>query len=143
VASSAWSPDGSRIAYVAGPELPGVSGGDQAKADLMQRRIWVQSAAGGPATMLTDDPAYRDEHPQWGSNQCIVFARVNRDDELTLWFADLNNASVQQITDAFSFADPQTTWFGYYGHIAWDAMYDWWPAHGYDLADRADACNMP
>jgi hypothetical protein len=22
--------------------------------------------------------------------------------------------------------DPQTSWFGYYGHIDWQSKFDWW-----------------
>jgi hypothetical protein len=105
----------------------------------MQRRIWVQPATGGEPAKLADDTDYRDEHPQWGGDTCVLFARIDRSDKATLWLADANDGSVREKTGVVSFpASPGTTWFGYYGHIAWDAMYDWWPAHDYQ--SRTAAC---
>lgn len=140
VASPAWSPDGTRIAYVAGPELPSVGGGDKAKAGLMQRRIWLQPANSGVAQQLTADPAVRDEHPQWGGPGCFLFARVNGDDEAGLWLFDTATNQARRMTGDFSFTDSQTSWFGYYGHIDWPAMYDWWPGHGYTGAVGVSGC---
>jgi hypothetical protein len=132
-ASPAWSADGARIAYVSAPDAPAVSGGDLAKAALARRRIYVQDANGAqPPTVLADQPDYRDEHPQFDGAGSILFARIGSDGVPALWLWDAQESGLlRHMTGPIDWPAEDTGWFGYYGHITWEAVYDWYPAHHY------------
>ncbi len=65
VASPSWSPDGRRIAYISGPDIGSVGGGDKAKAALGERRLWIMDADNHEARQYTFESQYRDEFPRW------------------------------------------------------------------------------
>jgi len=122
--SPTFSPDGQHIAYVAAPDVGHVWGGDEAKAGTAQRRIWVMNADGSDQRPLTDDPAYRDERPLWSADGTqVLFARLDEDGRASLWLMDAAGGATEQVVDELT---PAPEWFGYYGHIAWDQLFDWW-----------------
>jgi Tol biopolymer transport system component len=131
VASPAWAPDGTHLAYVVGPDLGPVGGGEPAREGLMLRRIYLHDLATGTARQLLDDAAYRDEHPEWSiDGEHILFARFDESDRVSVWLASTGaNPAPAPQADGLTI-DPQTTWFGYYGHIDWDEIYDWWQPGG-------------
>jgi Tol biopolymer transport system component/DNA-binding CsgD family transcriptional regulator len=126
----AFSPEGRRLAYVAMPDAGiGVSGGDPAKAALAQRKIWRIDSRGNGARALTADPAYRDEYPQWSADGAdILFVRMDPQDRASIWMMGAGGSDPAPIVSDFdpNSAPSDAPWFGYYGHIAWDHVLDWW-----------------
>lgn len=130
--SPAWSPDGERIAYVAGPDIGRVGGGEEARLGAAQRRIWIMDADGAGATQLTAESDYRDERPLWaGEGEHILFARLNGDDQASLWLVSASGDAPVQVADiSWPVEAGGARWFGFYGYIAWDAYFDWWSPEG-------------
>jgi dipeptidyl aminopeptidase/acylaminoacyl peptidase len=125
--SPVFSPDGQQIAYVAAPDVGYAGGGDPAKAGAAQRRIWVMNADGSNQRPLTDDPAYRDERPLWSvSGTHLLFARVDGDDRVSLWLLDVASDNLEKVVDELGpLPGPTFDWFGYYGHVEWEQLFDW------------------
>lgn len=119
-----WSPDGERIAYAAAPNAAGIGGGDQAKACLQKRRIWIADASGiNRPKQVTNDDHYRDEEPMWSMDGThILFCRMDRSDVGTLWLMDRGGENSIQVSGPFSV---EGDWFGYYGYIDWRQTFDW------------------
>jgi hypothetical protein len=127
--SPAWSPDGQHIAYVAMPDAGDLVGGEPAHQGLMQRRVFVANTSGEPQPrQLTDDPAYRDEYPLWSADGAsILFARIDAGDRASLWLTPAAGGEPRQVVDALSPPpEPAQSWLGYYGHVDWDKLLDWW-----------------
>jgi Tol biopolymer transport system component len=130
VTSPAWSPDGARVAYSAMPDRGDLVGGDSAREGLMQRRVWVMDATGRNPHPLTDDPAYRDEAPQWAADSNhVLFVRMDTAGALSLWsVAVAEDAAPQRVIDALGpLPDPLNPQYGNYGHVDWATLFDWWP----------------
>ncbi|HEX6032581.1 MAG TPA: LuxR C-terminal-related transcriptional regulator, partial [Tepidiformaceae bacterium] len=118
IASPAWSVDGSRLAYVVGPELEGLSGGEEVRQGLLLRRIYLHDLATGEVRQLVDENGYRDERPEWSMDGgYMLFARVDSSNAFSVWVASTGpDPSPRIVADELT-SDPDTTWFGYYGHI--------------------------
>jgi len=122
--SPTFSPDGQHIAHVAAPDAGHVWGGDEAKAGAAQRRIWVMNVDGSDQRPLTGDPAYRDERPLWSADGThVLFARLDEDGRASLWLMDVAGGAPRQVVDELT---PAPEWFGNYGYIAWNQLFDWW-----------------
>lgn len=126
-ASPAWSPDGKHLAYVSAPDRRAdpLDTGEQARRELAQRRLLVVDAGGTePARALTDNPAYRDERPAWSSDgEQVLFARLDTEGRASLWLVGSEGGEPRRVVDELS---PSPDWLGYYGHIEWERLYDWW-----------------
>jgi Tol biopolymer transport system component len=114
-----WSPDGSRIAYSAGPapapeeEADLECGCEEASIKrlnelLSERRIWVSDRTGvQPSRQLTSDSRYHDEEPLWSADgQHILFTRADSaytdihtlsSDRKTVWLMDRDGANPVQV----------------------------------------------
>ena len=123
--SPAWSPTGMRLAFAAMLERADLMGGEPTRQELMQRRIWVVSVPGEPQPQrLTDSTSYRDERPLWSADGShILFARLDAKGRASVWIMAADGSSQRQVVDELTPApDP----VGFYGHVEWDALYDWW-----------------
>jgi len=131
--SPAWSPDGVHLAYVAMPDRGDLVGGEDARLGMMERRIWVVDAQGKPQPQqLTDDLAYRDERPLWSADGShLLFARLDAEGRASLWLIPAGGGAPRQVVDQLTpLPGPAAGWFGYYGHVDWDQLFDWWPGQG-------------
>jgi Tol biopolymer transport system component len=119
-----WSPEGDLVAYAAAPNAANIGGGDQAKACLQKRRIWIADASGiNRPKQITNDDHYRDEEPVWSRDGThILFCRMDRSDVGTLWLMGKGGENPIQVSGPFSV---EQGWFGYYGYIDWRQMFDW------------------
>ena len=127
--SPAWSPDGVRLAYVAMPDRGDLVGGDDARLGMMKRRIWVVNAQGEPQLQqLTDDSAYHDERPLWSADGShLLFARMDAEGRASLWLILVEGGEPQRVVDELTpLPGPAPGWWGYYGHVDWDNLFDWW-----------------
>jgi Tol biopolymer transport system component len=127
--SPAWSPDGVHLAYVAMPDRGDLVGGEDALLRMMERRIWVANVQDTlQAWQLTDDPAYRDERPLWSADGShLLFARLEAEGRASLWLIPAGGGAPRQVVDELSpLPGPAAGWFGYYGHVDWDQLFDWW-----------------
>jgi Tol biopolymer transport system component/outer membrane lipoprotein-sorting protein len=125
ISAPAWSPDGRHIVYVAMPAAEGLAGGEPARQALLGRHLWVINVEDGQSQPLTDDPAYRDEHPLWSSDgRHILFARLDDQNRASVWLISADGGEPQQVASELT---PAPEWFGYYGHLNWDDLLDWWP----------------
>lgn len=129
----AWSPDGRHIAYVVGPDAGNVGGGEPARAALARRRIWIMRRDGSDQRPLTGDPRYRDERPRFSDNGShLLFARMDANRQASIWLMRADGSELTEVVDGLTLgnldsSDPSANWFGYYGHLAWDDAFDWWP----------------
>ncbi len=127
--SPAWSPEGVYLAYAAMPDKGDLVGGDDARLEMMERHIWVVNVQGEPQPQqLTDDPIYRDERPLWSvDGSHILFARMDAEGGASLWLIPAAGGEPRRVVDELApLPGPASGWFGYYGHVEWDQLFDWW-----------------
>lgn len=125
----AWSPDGGAVAYTMAPDAGNIGGGDPARDNLQQRKIWMADATGPSVPRpLTNDPHYRDEEPVWSADGShMLFGRIDYNGSASLWMmrrdgSHATHLCAVQIYDDLGMRD---TWFGYYGYIDWRSAFDW------------------
>ena len=118
-----------RPRLAAGAERP--DGAKEARQLLAKRRIWVADIDGTiPPKQLTSDSDYRDEEPLWSATgKYVLFCRMDRDDHKTLWLMGAGGSDLAQVAGPL-YINPgplgvDGSWFGYYGHIDWHRMFDW------------------
>jgi Tol biopolymer transport system component len=120
-----WSPKGTHVAFSAMPDWTGPGTAEPVQSESMQRRIWVTNVVGEPQSRrLTDSAGYRDERPLWSADgNHILFVRMDTKGRVSLWIASLDQGALRQVVDELTPApDP----LGFYGHVDWDALFDWW-----------------
>ncbi len=128
----AWSPDGSLIAYVAGPDIGAeVRGENEIHEGLARRRVWIMKPDGSEKRRLTSDENYREERPLWlEDGQHILFARSDANDQVSLWLMRLGGETPSKVADALSSHLPRYDltenyeYLEYYGHRDWEIAYD-------------------
>ena len=152
--SPAWSPDGSRIAFVASadhgvppPDAPVEARRAAEDAALGSRRLWLMDADGSNQRQLTSDAESRDEAPQWSNDGAyILFARLPTEPcarQYSLWLLDLADGSLKevaaglpklgtfealQVGDIPRCAHDEGQITESYGFLSLGQVLDWWQA---------------
>jgi hypothetical protein len=85
----AWSPDGSRIAYVAriNPNDPQV----ETSAAALRSNVYTVAAAGGPASPVTTWTDAIVGTPAWSADGTALVFNVTRNDTIQIWIARTGN----------------------------------------------------
>ena len=123
--SPVWSPDGRYLAYVAMPAESDIVGEEALHRSLMGRKLWLYDLQTGQSSQITQAPAYRDEYPLWSADgETLVFVRMDENDRVSLWSLNVHIGDPHMLLDGLSTGSQG--WFGYYGHIPWYEMIDWW-----------------
>ncbi len=124
VLAPAWSPNGLWLAFAAMPERADLAGGELVRQELMQRRIWTMSTVSDSKLQRLTDGAFRDERPLWSAEGgYLLFARIDGRGRASLWIVSAQGDNLRQVVDELTPApDP----VGSYGHIEWEALFDWW-----------------
>jgi Tol biopolymer transport system component len=123
--SPAWSPNGTRMAFVAAPDRADLLNEEAIHTALMQRRIWVTDVAGeAQPQRLTEGATYREERPLWSEDGShLLFARMDAKGRASLWLMAVVGGTLRQVVDELTPApDPVDA----YGHLDWEALFDWW-----------------
>jgi len=127
--SPAWSPGGTRLAFVAMSDEGDLVGSEDARLGMMSRRIWVATVDGAsPPRQLTGDPAYRDERPLWSADGAhILFVRMDDQSQTSLWLMPFGEGVPHLVAEHLGpLPGPAPDWLGNYGHVDWDSLFDWW-----------------
>jgi hypothetical protein len=53
---------------------------------------------------------------------------MNDQNQTSLWLLPFGEAAPRLVADELGpLPGPASGWFGYYGHVEWDSLFDWWP----------------
>ena len=89
----------------------------------MGRKLWVQTP-GGSATQLTDDPAYRDEHPVWSAGgESILFTRIDAAAKASVWRIDAAGGQPELVVKALGLGNGGP--LAFYGWLEWGQVLAW------------------
>ncbi|SHJ72539.1 WD40-like Beta Propeller Repeat [Desulfofundulus thermosubterraneus DSM 16057] len=129
----AFSPYGKFLVYSAGPAGKGEETQAELRSLLGGRKLWAVDTDGGKPRRLTNDPAYRDERPFFSADgRYILFVRLDGENKASLWLVQPDGSGLEQVVESIGLLTGDFT-FGYYGAVAWDELFAYWPG----VADAA------
>lgn len=104
---------------------------NQARDGLALRRIWTMSADGDDQHALTIGGDAREEQPDWSSDgTTILFAGIGHEGvTASLWTVSSRGGDPTLVVEGLALPPSPARaelWFGYYGHVDWELLYDWW-----------------
>jgi dipeptidyl aminopeptidase/acylaminoacyl peptidase len=104
--SVAFSPDGTRIAFVSNRD------GNDAEASSTNKDVWLVPAAGGPAVKVTANRA-QDAHPAFSPDGKTLAVRSQRRAgfEADRWYLDLHDVATKEKRTLFTTPDLSVTEF--------------------------------
>lgn len=124
----ALSPNAARLASIVMPEPPPVRGNlgpSEMQEQLRGEKLWVQTIGLPAKTQLTNDPAYRDEHPMWSANgKSILFTRINVAGGASIWRISAAGGQPELVQDGLGLGPAGVS--GLYGWIEWSDLLAWW-----------------
>ena len=124
VSSPAWSQDGGFLAFVSMPAADPGLGGEPLRQALMKRHLQMYDFRKKQICQLTFDDNYRDEYPLWATRgDTVLFARIDNENHAALWATPLIGGEPWLVVGGLGLP---FGWFGYYGHIEWNLVFDWW-----------------
>ena len=123
----AFSPDGKLLAYSAGSAGKGGEIEAELRSLLGSRKLWAVDTNGGKPRRLTNDPAYRDERPLFSADgRYIFFARLDKEGRTSLWLVRPDGSGLERVVEKIGPLTEEFA-FGYYGAVAWDELFAYWP----------------
>ena len=109
-----WSPDGSQISYIAGPDRSGTpepTTPQEVEALIDNRHVWIMDADGSNQRQLTTEPRYRDEDPEWTADgEHLLFVRIDLefpDRDPSLWVLDVSTGQTTLLVERMSYPPPR------------------------------------
>ncbi len=124
----ALSPNAARLASIVMPEPPPVRGNlgpSEMQEQLRGEKLWVQTIGLPAKTQLTNDPAYRDEHPMWSADgKSILFTRINVAGGASIWRISAAGGQPELVQDGLGLGPAGVS--GLYGWIEWSDLLAWW-----------------
>lgn len=123
-----WSPDGQRIAFVAGPDAGTYSGAsaslETARDAVSARRVWITKWDGSELRRLSAAHE-QEERPLWSADgRWVLVARLNAQGQGSLWVVEVASGKPVQVAPLDLKQDPRYP-AGYYGYLDWDRYFDW------------------